>query len=175
MTSRPLWLDAANFAALAHQHASRKDEQTPYFAHPVRVAMIIAVEFGFTDEAILAAALLHDTIEDCAVDYDDILERFGEEVAEYVAVVSKDMRMVEPQREQSYDRQLAGGSWQGRLIKLADTYDNLCDSTTKEAKRRQLERASRAADLAEGDEQLSQARERLLELMKQVKGELEGH
>lgn len=168
MTSRPLWLDAANFAARAHQHDFRNDEQTPYVAHPVRVAMIIAVEFGFTDESILAAALLHDTIEDCDVDYDEILEQFGPEVAEYVAVMSKDMRMVEPERERAYDRQLADGPWQARLIKLADTYDNLVDAGTDQIRQSLMKKVLRVLELAKSDEQLAGARQKLKDLAEKV-------
>ena len=123
MSNNPLWHDAAALAAQWHEHTYRRDHKTPYFAHPARVAMIIAMIFGFTDEKILAGAYLHDVIEDGDVDYDDVLEPFGPEVADYVAAMSKDTRLIEDQREREYDEQLAAGPWQGRLIKLADVSD----------------------------------------------------
>ena len=75
----PMWQSAASFAARAHRGQLRKDGATPYAAHPTRVAMTVAFLFGFDDEEILVAALLHDVIEDTTVDYDDLLGHFGEE------------------------------------------------------------------------------------------------
>jgi (p)ppGpp synthase/HD superfamily hydrolase len=74
------------------------------------------------------AALLHDTVEDTTTDYDDLAARFGNEVADWVAVLSKDKRLPEPEREETYANQLAGAGWQVRVCKLADVYDNLMDS-----------------------------------------------
>ena len=70
------WQKAASFAARAHDGQKRKDGRTPYVAHPYRVAMVIRHVFGCEDETILAAALLHDVIEDTTVDYDDVAEAF---------------------------------------------------------------------------------------------------
>jgi guanosine-3',5'-bis(diphosphate) 3'-pyrophosphohydrolase len=123
-----LWQQAAAFAARAHRNQVRKDGVTPYVSHPVRVTMTVALVFGETDEHLLAAALLHDTIEDTATDYDELLETFGSTVADAVAAMSKDMRLIEPKREAAYDEQLANGPWQGRMIKLGDVYDNLMDT-----------------------------------------------
>ncbi len=122
-----MWQSAASFAARAHRHQLRKDRKTPYVAHVYRVAMTIRDVFGCDDDATLAAALLHDTIEDTPTDFDDIDKRFGREVAELVAALTKDMRLVEPERERAYDEQLERASWKAKLIKLADTYDNLSD------------------------------------------------
>ena len=79
-----LWQRAASFAARAHAGQVRKDGVTPYFAHPVRVAMIVREVFGCDDEVALAAAFLHDTIEDTRTDYDDLLGAFGPRVADCV-------------------------------------------------------------------------------------------
>lgn len=149
-----LWQEAASFAARAHRHQVRKDGLTPYIAHPVRVAMTTACVFGFNDERILAAALLHDTIEDCGTDYDEILEAFGKDVADFVAAMTKDMRLEEHAREIAYDQQLANGPWQGRLLKLADLYDNLLSSWDAKSRKKQLEKAKRAIKLTANDPQL---------------------
>ena len=154
--SNSLWQEASAFSARAHLHQERNDE-TPYASHPTRVAMTIAVVFGFDDPEILAAAFLHDIIEDCAVDYDDILEQFSRNVADYVAVMTKDMRLEEEIREVAYDKQLADGPWQGRLIKLADAFDNFTDTTTKAGSTKLAAKAKRALILAENDEQLTSA------------------
>ena len=141
------WQRAVALSARVHGHQMRKDGKTPYASHPFRVAMTIATVFGERDPEVLAAALLHDVIEDCDVDYDQLLDTFSRNVADYVAVMTKDMRLEEPIRESAYDKQLADGPWQGRLIKLADAFDNLHDATP-EMRPRMIARARRAIALA---------------------------
>ena len=158
MPTGPLWQQAAAFAARAHQHQMRKDGCTPYFSHTVRVALTVACLFGEKDEEILAAALLHDTIEDTTADYNDLYELFGRRVADIVATLTKDMRLIEPEREKVYDEQLAAGPWEARLIKLADVFDNYCDMGNADSRSKQIERARRAIKLAAGDRQLDAAR-----------------
>ncbi len=149
MTDTPLWHRAASLAARAHCHQVRKDKKkTPYFSHPARVAMIVAVRFGCTDEKVLASAYLHDVIEDTTVDYDNLLKDFGREVADIVACLSKDPRVIEPERERRYHEQLATGPWQARLVKLADVYDNLADAPTDDISRRMLEKVDWALKIA---------------------------
>lgn len=159
MTIAHPWQKAAAFAAYAHRNQLRKDGRTPYFSHPVRVAMTVAAVFGCTDETVLTAALLHDVLEDTTTDYDDLLKHFGGEVAEIVSCLSKDKRLIEPKREASYDRQLASGPWQARLIKLADVYDNLADSAGISPVPTMLERAQRALAAAGADARLVKAAE----------------
>lgn len=124
----PLWQNACSFAARAHDGQIRKDGKTPYVAHPFRAAMAMRTIFGESDPAALAAAVLHDTIEDTKTDYEDLLELFGAEVADTVAAVSKDMRLPENRREKVYDEQLAQAGWRARLVKLADVYDNMAET-----------------------------------------------
>jgi (p)ppGpp synthase/HD superfamily hydrolase len=119
--------EAAAFAARAHRHQLRKDNQTPYVSHPFRVCLVVRHVFGIDDPRILAAALLHDTIEDTTTDYDDIVEHFGPDVARWVAAVSKDPRMEFEEREAAYRKVLAAADWQAKVVKLADLYDNLSD------------------------------------------------
>ena len=70
MTAR--LLNAAVFAAEKHRRQRRKDaERSPYINHPLAVAACLAVEGGVTDETLLVAAMLHDTIEDTATTPDD--------------------------------------------------------------------------------------------------------
>ncbi|HWI66334.1 MAG TPA: HD domain-containing protein, partial [Symbiobacteriaceae bacterium] len=56
---------AIQFAVLAHGGQKRKGTETPYIVHPVGVAMLLA-QAGCRPE-VVAAGLLHDTIEDCGV------------------------------------------------------------------------------------------------------------
>ena len=152
-----LWQLAASFAARAHRDDLRKDNETPYIAHPARVAMIVAVEFGEHDSEVLAAALLHDVIEDGSTDFDAIAAQFGRRVAELVAAVSKDARLPEEEREAAYDAQLTAGPSAARLIKLGDVLDNLTDSLPGAQRSKVLEKVRRAIGLAEGDPTLARA------------------
>src|SRR2546421_13103378 len=107
---RPL-LDAIAFAARAHRHQLRKDGQTPYASHPFRVCLVTRHVFGIDDPQVLTAAVLHDTVEDTTTDYDDLREHFGQEVAGWVALLSKDKRQPEPEREAAYVEQLVHAPW----------------------------------------------------------------
>ncbi|MEE8459600.1 MAG: HD domain-containing protein [Phycisphaerales bacterium] len=173
MTDTPLWHRAAALAAAAHRHQVRKDtSRTPYFSHPARVAMIVAIRFGCTDDQVLAAALLHDVIEDTTVDYDDLLKDFGGQVADIVACLSKDPRFVEHERERLYDEQLAKGSWQARLVKLADVYDNLADAPDDGVSHRMLEKLDRAVGLAGDGPHIADAITVVRQLADDIRAEL---
>lgn len=144
----PLWWKAVAFAARSHGRQFRDDGATPYIAHPFRVSLIIRDVFGCNDEICLAAALLHDVLEDTPIDYDDLSKRFGHDVAGCVASLTKDMRLPEPEREYAYDEALARSDWRARLIKLADTYDNFCDIGKRSKRNKFLERCRRAIAIA---------------------------
>lgn len=150
---RPIWHHAASFAARAHRHQTRKDGVTPFFVHPFRVSMILRDKFGCDDDAAIAIAMLHDVIEDTPADYDDIERAFGRDVADAVAALTKNMTLPEPQREPEYDARLARADWRARLVKLADTYDNLLDRYDRSPKsyRKMLARCRRAIELASPD------------------------
>lgn len=147
------WQKAASFAARAHQEHYRKDGQTPYFSHPARVAMTLSLIFGCSDPTALAAAYLHDTIEDSTTDYDDIEEKFGAATAEIVAALTKNMILPERLREKEYDERLGKADWRARLVKLGDVYDNYTDSLTRGTKpaAKTATKVRRALALAEQD------------------------
>jgi (p)ppGpp synthase/HD superfamily hydrolase len=151
--ARPLWQEAASYAARAHRHAVRKDGFTPYVAHPFRVAMTVRDVFGCEDPIAMCAALLHDTIEDAGSDYDEIQERFGPEVADCVAALTKTMALPEAAREAEYDARLARADWRARLVKLADTYDNFSDLSGRDPSvvAKAAEKCRRALRLAQAD------------------------
>ena len=153
-------LEAVAFAARAHQGQQRKDGKTPYASHPFRVCLVVRHIFGFDDRRMLIAALLHDTIEDTTTDFDDLAEKFGREIAEWVAYLSKDKRRPDDQREHAYIEGLRSAPWQVQVCKLADVYDNLQDTAGLPAERRKhsVQRAqqylealsgSKAAELAQ--------------------------
>jgi len=123
-----LMLEAISFAARKHVGQLRKDNCTPYVAHPIRVMTILATVFQVEDPEVLAAAALHDTIEDTTTDRDELIERFGVRVADMVATLSKDKRKAEPEREREYYDGLVESPAEVMLCKLADLYDNLSDA-----------------------------------------------
>ena len=119
---------AEEFARGKHHHQFRRDGVTPYVEHPKAVMAILRDEFGVTDIDTLAAGLLHDTIEDTATDYDEVSERFGKRVADFVAVLTKDKRLPEARRERTYFAQLSRAPLPARLCKVADSLHNVRDS-----------------------------------------------
>jgi guanosine-3',5'-bis(diphosphate) 3'-pyrophosphohydrolase len=149
------WRRAAAYAARAHEHQNRRDGRTPYVAHPARVAMTVAATFACRDGEAITIAFLHDVIEDCGKDYEDMLEDFGPVVADAVAALSKDASLPSAEREAAYDRGLAAAGWRAKLVKLADVLDNMSDSGAEptDARRRRLtDRAERAIAIARADD-----------------------
>ena len=141
-------LAAISFAARRHEGQRRKDGATPYVAHAARVLFIAREVGGVRDADALAAAALHDTIEDTPADRESISARFGEEVARHVAALSKDPRLPEEERERRYLAGLVEAPLADTLCKLADTLDNLFDveGLDEAARRKALARARLVAD-----------------------------
>lgn len=144
--------EAAAFAAKAHLHQLRKDGKTPYVSHVFRVCLIVRHVFGFDEPEMLAASLLHDTIEDTATDCDDIVQAFGPVVAGWVATLTKDMRLPHDEREAAYIADLASAAWQVKVCKLADVYDNLndCSHLTPAGRRRTCHKSRTYLDAVSG-------------------------
>ncbi|MBI3819321.1 MAG: bifunctional (p)ppGpp synthetase/guanosine-3',5'-bis(diphosphate) 3'-pyrophosphohydrolase [Planctomycetes bacterium] len=119
--------NAIEFALLRHEGHFRKRSRVPYVVHPLRIFATLTLRLGITDEATLAAAILHDTIEDTRTDFDEISEHFGREVADLVAALTKDTRLPEIEREERFMQQVLAAPLKARIVKLADNYDNLAD------------------------------------------------
>ena len=151
-TNWNLVVKAASMAAKLHHGHVRKDG-SPYFQHPARVAALLARAGG--DNELLAAGYLHDVIEDTPADHDDISEVFGQDVADWVGVMSKDHRLPESIREPAYKKQLIDGPWQGRAIKLADQIDNFTASMAGQKKpgKRRIAAAMWALEISSGDQE----------------------
>jgi (p)ppGpp synthase/HD superfamily hydrolase len=114
----------AAYELSAALHADQvRDEGQPYIVHPLRVANDL-VEHGFRDPGLLAAALLHDTLEDTALGEADLEARFGPRVTALVWTATKPM--LRRRRDERVYLAAAGATAdEGRLIKLADRLDNL--------------------------------------------------
>lgn len=84
-----LVLRAAQFAAHKHRDQRRKDvKATPYINHPINLAEVLHTDGGVHDPIVIAAALLHDTIEDTETTYDELRGIFGTSVADVVIEVT---------------------------------------------------------------------------------------
>jgi guanosine-3',5'-bis(diphosphate) 3'-pyrophosphohydrolase len=148
-----VWQQAASFAAWKHRHQIRKDGRTPYITHPFRVAMTVRTVFGCDDPIAIAAALLHDTIEDTLTDYDELHDRFGTAIADIVAALTKNMALPDMKREADYDHRLAAADWRAKLVKLGDVFDNYSDlpQRTPQVLADMDEKCRRAMVIAERD------------------------
>ncbi len=89
--------EAVAFAARKHAGMVRKGRRIPYILHPMEAAVIAATMTG--DEEILAAAVLHDTVEDTATAPEEIGRLFGPRVAALVASETEDKRPELPPAE----------------------------------------------------------------------------
>jgi (p)ppGpp synthase/HD superfamily hydrolase len=124
---------AIGYAARAHEGQQRKAGNIPYIAHPVAVAMSLqAMGCG---ETVIAAALLHDTVEDTAVTLADLRAVFGDEVAEIVAGVTEPdtSRSWEERKQRLIDR-FREASLEVKLVAAADKYHNLSHITHSQSK-----------------------------------------
>jgi len=81
-----------------------------------------------TDEDIICAGWLHDTIEDTDTDYDMIKNLFGKRVADIVVSVTKDNRLPRKQREAKYVKDLKSSNAKAKLVKIADILANVNDA-----------------------------------------------
>lgn len=122
-----LVLDAASFAAERHAEQRRKGTGAPYVNHPLAVARRLCEIGGVDDPITLAAALLHDTVEDTATSLAELRESFGAEVAAVVAEVTDDRTLPKAERKRAQMRKAATLSARARAVKLADKLDNLSD------------------------------------------------
>lgn len=117
---------AENFAKEIHAGIIRKDDVTPLYDHLSGVVARLK-NLGVTDEDVLAAAWLHDTLEDTKTSFADLDSRFGSKVAVLVLALSKDMNLPKARQEEQYVKQLKEASLEAKLIKLCDISANLKD------------------------------------------------
>jgi guanosine-3',5'-bis(diphosphate) 3'-pyrophosphohydrolase len=121
-------LRALQFAAHHHRHQRRKDaEATPYINHPITLAHLLSATAGVTDPVVLAAALLHDTVEDTAATLADLEQQFGPEVAAVVAQVTDDKSLPKAVRKQHQIDHAPHLCDRAKLVKLVDKIANLQD------------------------------------------------
>lgn len=82
--------EAIAFAVKVHDGMRRKKSDLPYIVHPMEAAVIVGTMTD--DQNLIAAAVLHDVVEDAGVTLEEIKEKFGERVWELVASETEDKR-----------------------------------------------------------------------------------
>lgn len=123
-----LVLTALEFAAHKHCDQRRKDsEASPYINHPIALANVLWHEGEVRDPSVLAAALLHDTLEDTETTHHELRGIFGETVADIVAEVTDTKWLPTALRKRLQVTKAASSSAGARLVKLADKICNLRD------------------------------------------------
>lgn len=126
MTATITTIDTARqFATQAHAGQMRKYTGEPYINHPAAVVAILET-VGIQDDATIAAAWLHDVVEDCGVSHAEIVELFGVGVGELVfALTDCDLTVGNRKARKAIDRdRLARADPRAQTIKLADLIDN---------------------------------------------------
>jgi guanosine-3',5'-bis(diphosphate) 3'-pyrophosphohydrolase len=121
-------LDALDFAAERHRDQRRKGvEASPYINHPIRVALLLVDVGGVRDSHTLAAAILHDTIEDTETTAAEIETRFGPAVRRLVEEVTDDKWLPRHERKRLQVEHAPALSEGAKLIKIADKISNVED------------------------------------------------
>ncbi len=146
---RALLEHAFAFAARAHESQQRRSGE-PFIEHPFAVARILA-ELHL-DEETLAAALLHDVVEDTGVETEQLRAEFGEEIAKLVDGVTKLTRIQFQSREhaeaENYRKMIVAMAQDPRviLIKLADRLHNM-RTIEYLGKQKQIQKAKEALEV----------------------------
>ncbi len=126
----PLVERAMRVAAHHHRNHNRKASELPYISHPCSVALIL-VKAEFDDDEIIAAALLHDVVEDTDYSMDELEAEFPTQVAQYVAVLTErkmggdGSKRSWQERKDEHLETVIRASQEARAIVLADKLHNL--------------------------------------------------
>jgi (p)ppGpp synthase/HD superfamily hydrolase len=117
---------ALTVAHRAHEGQLRKGDGSPFIGHPIRVAALLEAD-GF-DDPVVAAALLHDVVEDTELDVGDVVEEFTAEVGELVDALTEDERIEDyVERKDAHRDQVAAAGERAAAIYVADKLANLRD------------------------------------------------
>ena len=116
---------ALKFATDAHSGTERRGKGFPYIIHPMEAVTIVATITS--DPELLAAAILHDTVEDTDVTLEQICELFGERVATLVQHETAQLPDDAPWRirKQSQADLLASSPYDSKIVAIGDKLSNL--------------------------------------------------
>jgi (p)ppGpp synthase/HD superfamily hydrolase len=113
-------------ARMAHAGHTRGDHGRPYLEHPIQVAELLEEE-GYPEPTI-AAALLHDVVEDAGLTVGEVVESFGVSVGELVAALTEDPGVADwEERKLALRAEVAGAGPEALAIYVADKLANLQD------------------------------------------------
>jgi (p)ppGpp synthase/HD superfamily hydrolase len=131
MDEIPLLLQALHFAADKHRDHRRKDvHASPYINHTIQVAEVLATTGNVKDPEVLAAALLHDTVEDTETTLAELEQAFGARVARIVGEVTDNKELPKQERKRLQIEHARHLSREATLVKLGDKIANVRDLTT---------------------------------------------
>lgn len=120
---------AAKFAAEKHANQQVKGGKANYMLHVSNVAMEIMMayqeESNFDLIQAVKIALLHDTIEDTDTTFDEVASLFGEETAQGVQSLTKDVSLPEEEQMKDSLHRIIGCTKEAKLVKIADRIANL--------------------------------------------------
>src|SRR5690606_21937667 len=112
------------FAAKAHANQVRKGTDIPYITHPYAVGMLL--QKAKCSEEVIAAGILHDTLEDTNTTYEDLVDTFGVRIANLVAAASEnDKSLPWEARKQLTIEMLKNASIEEIQVAVADKLHNL--------------------------------------------------
>lgn len=120
------YAEAVLFTMRKHANQTRRDG-SPYIAHPLRVAESLRSIGGIQDMNVILAGLMHDLIEDTDCEWATLAKRFGEPVANLVAILSGDMRLPKVERRREVVERIRNAPDEAKAVRLADRLDNLSD------------------------------------------------
>jgi GTP diphosphokinase / guanosine-3',5'-bis(diphosphate) 3'-diphosphatase len=124
----PLILKALDFAAFKHRDQRRKDAQaSPYINHPIALANVLVGEGAVSESVVIAAALLHDTLEDTQTTVGELRAAFGDTITRVVEEVTDDKSLLKAERKRLQVEHAAAISREAKLVKLADKICNVRD------------------------------------------------
>lgn len=145
-----LVVKAAQFAAQKHKGQIRKGrDECPYIDHLKSVANVIAEVGGIDDPQIIAAAWLHDTLEDTETTSEELEATFGKRVRRLVEEVTDDKSLPKAERKQQQIQHSPELAPDAVLIKLGDKISNIIDVTHTPPVHWNLERRKWYLDWAE--------------------------
>lgn len=115
---------AKSFAFDKHKNQTKKDKIISFSEHLEGVVNRLK-NLGITNQEILSAAWLHDTIEHTDSTFDEINKKFGNTISVLVLSITKDSNLSNKEKEKQYIKQLKKASPQAKIIKLCDISANL--------------------------------------------------
>ena len=127
MTDLTRILDAASFAAGKHKDQTRKGNGQPYINHPLEVAKLLAKVGDVDDDDMIIAGLLHDTVEDTDVTFDELEKRFGTRATGFVRELTDDKSLPKKERKRLQVEHAPHMTHEAKQIKLADKISNIRD------------------------------------------------